>query len=226
MGERQPRPLPGRHTRLPVPPKFRYVCFSVSTIRTYSVCSKLTGRSLAGLANATGFVWTIDFSGAGGNPNFNLSQGERFFFGVFETGSSVDGFESQYINITDAGTAPSSPTTSGSAPVSTIPPTSTSSALSTSSTSASPSPTAAAGGLSSGDKAGIGVGVSLGVILAALGIGFFFYRRGKVADGHRYAPPPAEVEAPTTQIKPAELPEEMPRPDRGAWNPATPLYEL
>jgi len=83
--------------------------------------------------NATIFVWVIDFSGTGGNPDFELSKGERSFFQVYETGSPK-GFASQYINITDSETSSVAPTTTtGSAPVSTTPPTSTSSVLSMSS---------------------------------------------------------------------------------------------
>jgi hypothetical protein len=182
------------------------------------------------LANATTFVW-VDFSGTGGNPDFELSKGERFFFEVFETGST-SGFESQYINITDSETSSVAPTTTtGSAPVSTTPPTSTSSALSISSilasftlASASPTSNASAGGLSSGDKTRVGVGVSLGVvaIVVGLGVGFFFYRRKKAADAHRYAPPQTEIEPATQQ--PTELPEETPKPDYGTWKPASSFY--
>lgn len=142
-----------------------------------------------GLANSTtSFTWTVNLSGTGGNPNFTLSAGETFFFGLFETGTT-NVFESQYINITSNAVASSSSSTSAAARASSASETATNSPLSstlvsstsTSTSTPSPSSQAAKGGLSTTAKTGLGVGLGVGIValVAGLGTGYFMHRRKK-----------------------------------------------
>lgn len=134
----------------------------------------------------TSYTWTVNLSGEGGNPKYNLSEGEQFYFGLvnYKTTTVIG---SQYINITDKKAAESIASTSSvsstsaSASVSqTVPSTfaylpaaqTSSSAATTPSTS---SPIESTKGMSTGEKAGIGVGAIVGVlvIIGAFALGYF-----------------------------------------------------
>lgn len=188
----------------------------------------------------TTFEWTVDLTGQGGNPNFNLSNGHTFFFGIFNSGTT-DVFESQYINITSNAVTTSSTTTTTS-------PTQTSTHTTSSSTTPATTNTNTAAptskGLSKGAQAGIGVGVAIvGVALVIGAIVFFLARRRRAANIPPLPPselPPTEiaktyygppVELPPTIPKyaarpPVELPEQPPSPGVSGSPPAPGIHEL
>jgi hypothetical protein len=189
-----------------------------------------------GLVNTTSFIWTVNLSGTGGNPQFNLSAGETFFFGVFQTGTT-NLFESQYINITSnavASPASSSTTavqTSTASGTSSMPPPSSTSVTPTSGSqtpSASPSSSPSAkGGLSTAAKTGLGVGLGVGVVAltAGLGAGYFLHRRkkGSAADAHLIEEHPQDGPEGKQLV---EALQEMPQTQAKAWKPARSIYEL
>lgn len=148
----------------------------------------------------TQFIWTVDLSGANGNPQFDLNAGNAFFFGLFNSGTTGL-FESQFINITGknviASTASSSSSSSsattsvgsaasaGSATTTSILGTSSTSSITPTLTSASVN-TEPSKGLSVGAKAGIGIGsvvAFLAFVGAAFGLGYLL-RRPKTPHTH------------------------------------------
>lgn len=158
----------------------------------------------------TTFEWTVDLTGQDGNPNFNLSDGHTFFFGIFNSGTT-DVFESQYINITSNAVTTSSTTTTTSPTQTSTHTTSSSTTPATTNTNTA-APTSKA--LSKGAQAGIGVGVAIvGVALVIGAIVFFLARRRRAAN----IPPLPPSELPPTEIAktyygpPAELPPTIPK---------------
>jgi hypothetical protein len=175
----------------------------------------------------TTYTWTVDLSGQGGNPQFDLKNGHRFFFEFFDAGAT-SGYESQYINITDNGAATT--TSAGSTPKKTTA-AKTSSASQTTTPTSSPTNTSAPvskGGLSKGAQAGIGVGVGIVGLAAIIGAIAFFTMRRRRAEGAAYAAPPSEL-PPTDTAKsyygpPVELPPSMPK--YAGREPMRPMSEL
>jgi hypothetical protein len=177
----------------------------------------------------TTYTWTVDLSGQGGNPQFDLKNGHRFFFEFFDAGAT-SGYESQYINITDNGAAT---TTSASS----TPKKTTAAQTSSASQTATPTPTSSPtntsapvskGGLSKGAQAGIGVGVGIVGLAAIIGAIAFFTMRRRRAEGAAYAAPPSEL-PPTDTAKsyygpPVELPPSMPK--YAGREPMRPMSEL
>ena len=171
--------------------------FPIPVCSHQSASCRDTTDSLVAPVGGSTFQWTVDLSGQGGNPYFDLKDGHTFFFEIFNEGTS-DGFESQYINITSNAAASTTTSSATQSPTSksTSPP--TSSTTQTSPAANTNTPTAKSTGLSKGAQAGIGVGV--GVVGLALIIGaifFFLARRRRAADtGYSSAPmelPPNEV---------------------------------
>jgi hypothetical protein len=194
------------------------VCFDQS-----SSCQDTTDSFVAPVGG-TSFQWTVNLSGEGGNPQFDLTNGRTFFFEVFDRGTS-NGFESQYINITrNAGT---SSTTSKPTSTSSTKPTSTSSTKSTSSATNTNTTTANSNGLSKGAQAGIGVGVGIvGVALIIGAIVFFVARRRRAGETAYAAPtelPPNDV-AKSYYGPPVELPPSVPK--YAGQQPSRPISEL
>ncbi|KAF4626570.1 hypothetical protein G7Y89_g11591 [Cudoniella acicularis] len=179
------------------------------------------------LVNATSFIWTVNLSGSGGNPQYNLRAGETFFFGLFQTGTQ-NIFESQFINIT--GNAVASPISSSTTAVQSSTASSIYSNPSFSNTSitptsgsqtpsASPSSSQSAGeGSSTTNKTGLGVGLGmgLGAVIAGLGAGYFLYRRKRAS----------AVEAPPSSEHPQEGPEVGQVVEASQETPKTQPHEL
>ncbi|TEY87515.1 hypothetical protein BOTCAL_0001g00410 [Botryotinia calthae] len=158
----------------------------------------------------TEYIWKVDLSGTNNNAKFDLNDGNAFFFGIFNSGTT-DGFVSQFVNITEnnviVSTASSSAfTTSVSSAASTDPTTSTNassatlssttdqpSSTSTSSSSSvtptassTPASTQSSSELSVGAKAGIGIGsvvAFFSIVGAAFALGHFL-RRPKTPHTH------------------------------------------
>ncbi|PVH82009.1 hypothetical protein DL98DRAFT_530760 [Cadophora sp. DSE1049] len=168
-----------------------------------------------GLQSTTEFLWKVDFSGTGGNPNFDLDFSPTFYFGIVESGSTVVSTLSQEVNFTSNGlsssslaqTILSSPTsslastaaptiTSASGTAGTV--TSTAS-LPTSTTSAVPSESSK--GLSSSAKIGVGVGIGVGVLalVAGFGVGYWFFGRKKAAPQQTF-PEQMYTDSPPTMV--------------------------
>jgi len=204
-----------------------------------------------GLEGIEEYTWTIDISGTGNNAYFNLSKGNTFFFGVFDSGTT-DVFESQYINITDSSTTTTSSSITSSATSSSATGSKTSSitstthssapvgadnsASSTSSLAAATSSTSSSSGLSSGAKAGIGAGVAVVGVGALVGLGIaLLVRRRKNNQARGQAVPQDDPKSPSgppnnLQFKawsPESAPSELEHPMAEApTEPARRIYEM
>ncbi|KAG4431314.1 hypothetical protein IFR05_013211 [Cadophora sp. M221] len=167
--------------------------------------------SSRGLQSTTEFLWKIDFSGRGGNPNFDLEFSPTFYFGIVESGATAVSTLSQEVNFTSNVVTSSESTqtplpsstsalASSTTPISTSAPRTTttvtdSSSLPTSTISSGPGESNS--GLSSSTKTGLGVGIGVGVIglIAGFGAGYWFFKRKKTATQQKH-PEQMYIESP------------------------------
>jgi hypothetical protein len=171
------------------PQTFQYLPNARKSSSICAIWEEITDGLRGGLANATSYTWSVDLGSidTDGNTEYSLDNGETFFFGVFQTGTT-NVFESQYINITDntvaTSSASSTSSTSSTSPTSSMSMSSTSMTSPSSivsptqapaSTTPSPSPSPSAtqetsGGLSTGAKTGLGVGLGVGIAAIVAGV--------------------------------------------------------
>jgi len=129
------------------------------------------------MVNLNYYTWTCDISGKNGNPKFDLSYGDVFFFGIFESGTS-NLFEGQFFIIKDITSSSSTSSTSSSLiPASTASPTSPGSPTVFNSTTSPPQPSKGSN-KAIGIGVGVGVGVAVLLVLAFVG-GLCLHRRQK-----------------------------------------------
>jgi hypothetical protein len=72
---------------------------------------------------ATLYPWVVDISGTGGNPTFDLSKGQEFYFSIVQNGTTGAGvgagvggsFKSESFTIANSFTSSGMPTTPSSA---------------------------------------------------------------------------------------------------------------
>ncbi|KAL2063775.1 hypothetical protein VTL71DRAFT_5580 [Oculimacula yallundae] len=150
-----------------------------------------------GLQSTTEYLWKIDLSGTGGNPNFDLDESPTFYFAIVEAGETTISTFSQVVNFTTnvfipsntARTTLSSPKISPTGGVGSTNSSATSTTKSVSSVSSIPTsglslqPSKSNEGLSSTTKTGIGIGIGVGVLalIAGFGFGYWFFGRKKAA---------------------------------------------
>ncbi|OAL37923.1 hypothetical protein AYO20_02756 [Fonsecaea nubica] len=160
----------------------------------------------------TKLSWTV---GAGAIPPFDLSEGNVFFFQMYNSSTSTF-FSSHYFNVSNPSLAS---TTSTSPSSTTTPPTSTStraqsSSGSSSSTTSRATPTPTVSPESSNDgsssssssnnnnKLGIGLGIGIGVcafLILVTGLVWYFFRRRRRQQEARGRPLPKAAEAPSSE---------------------------
>ncbi|KAH9222042.1 hypothetical protein DL95DRAFT_441599 [Leptodontidium sp. 2 PMI_412] len=171
------------------------------------------------------YTWNpIGVDGNNGNPKFDLSTSNVFYFALYQTNGITPLSVTSFFNLTDskinAVGLPISATTSSITPSSSSTSSSTttasqitaavpSSPLITSAATSTPTGSSGSPGMSTGAKVGIGLGVALGVaILVALLTGIFLLLKRRKATPD---PPPVELTAGKTEYK-QEMPSAVPSP--------------
>ncbi|KAH7363875.1 hypothetical protein BKA65DRAFT_124228 [Rhexocercosporidium sp. MPI-PUGE-AT-0058] len=150
-----------------------------------------------GLQSTTEFLWKVDFSGTGGNPNFDLKFSPTFYFGIVESGATKVSTLSQEVNFTSNAVTSSgstqtplpSPTSSRANSITATTSSGSSTVATVTDNSSLPTSTISSGlgesnkGLSASTKTGLGVGIGVGVIglIAGFGVGYWFFKRKKAA---------------------------------------------
>ncbi len=219
-------------------PQLQYLPNSCRYILFIHILKKLTKYPQAKLQNITTFLWTVDISGNGGNPKFDLKNENVFFFAIYESGKP-DFFLSQFVNFTSnevlTSTSITSSSTSSSSPSSalssstttaistTLLPITSSLALPTSSVSSDPST-----GLSSATKTGLGVGLGIGILalVAGFGIGYWFYGRRKAAAAEATTLMRRESASPPYTVQGNPLSHLSPKPYQDTPRSDTQIHEM